>query len=127
MALLNNETIVPQIRRSQTRVYERIEAGAPNDNFSLTPILQRKSVTNRFEDVSDKEKRECYRVREKSEASGSILEQPRTSEITWLTPTEKAAIEERDRKRLEIQDLELLQTPEKTVKKEGCPRSNAKC
>lgn len=136
VALVNNETIVSEICRSQTRVYERLEPEASKENFSLTPILQGKSLRNRFGGVSDREteevasgeaeteierreqrdERECYRVREKSEVNESILEQPQASVKTWLTPTENATTEERDRKRLALLDRDYPAFLKKSAK-----------
>lgn len=49
--------------------------------------------------------------------SESILNQPQ-SQKAWLTPTDKAVLEERDRKRLEILDRDLLRHLQKSVKRQ---------
>lgn len=110
MILANNETIVQEIRHSQTRVYERVEP-QPIENFSLTPILQESRDTE-----AEIEKRECHRRREKS-PSESHQKRAATSVGPLLTPTEKATIEDRDRKRIAQLDQDYLSFLEKSVEK----------
>lgn len=118
MILANNETIVPEIRYPQTRVYEKIEPKSI-ENFSLTPILQGSRETQaEIEKREQREKRECHRRREKS-LSESHQKRTDTSEGAWLTPTEQATIEDRDRKKLEILNRELLPLLEKSAKSRG--------
>ena len=122
MILANNETIVPEIRHSQTRVYERVEPKSI-ENFSLTPILEESRETQAEIDKREqREERECHRMREKS-PSESHQKQVATSEAAWLTPTEQATIEDRDRKRIAQLDQDYLFFLEKFVERsEGYAR-----
>jgi len=119
MILANNETIVPEIRHSQTRVYERVEPKSI-ENFSLTPILEESRETEaeieKREQREKREERECHRMREKS-LSESHQKRAAASEGTWLTPTEQATIEDRDRKRIAQLDQEYLSFLEEFVER----------
>lgn len=121
MLLANNETIVPEIRHSQTRVYKRVEPQSI-ENFSLTPILEEseeaRAEIKKREQREQREERECHRMREKS-LSESHQKRTATSEGAWLTPTEQATIEDRDRKKLEILNRELLPLLERSAKNRG--------
>jgi hypothetical protein len=110
MLLADNETIVPEIRHPETRVYERVEPKSI-ENFSLTLILQESRETQ-----AEIEKRECHRMREKS-PSESHQKRAATSEEVWLTPTEQATIEDRDRKRIAQIDQDYLSFLEKFVER----------
>jgi hypothetical protein len=122
--VINSETsVVPEIAKSSTRVSEACVVS--NDDFSLTPKDHGQPKAERNDSgqpstILRLQRRERVLGRERNRLSESNLPQQETREIVstpWLTPTQKATVEERDRKRQEVLDRDLVQQLEKSVKK----------
>jgi hypothetical protein len=130
--VLNNEvSVIPEIAKSTQSVNESseqnlrlnyVKRGCSIDNFSLTPIAlgEQHGHELNVKTEDNGEKRESVIGCERNRSSESEREEHELSEFsqkTWLTASERADLEKRDRKRLEISDAELLPSLEKTAKK----------